>query len=417
MAFKDNILNRLTQGNAVTGLEVVFAEDGNTYVNVIELVRRKDNIEIIKTVKNLSFDFETLKNNVSTKLPVVLVLSGKGIVNKKIGHGVDETDTTIFSKAFPNIKQSDFSVQYSYIDDVHSFLSLARQDMVHDMLNKFKQNGFSVIKLYLGIFPINFSIPLLNNIPNQDGFVICTNNYELVIKNGFIESIQSSTNKPKSNNIAIGLENINSENLVSYSAALSYFMGDISQVRLVESMVNKNGEEFKEKNLFQTMGKLMLACLISILLVNYFLFNYYYTKKNDLSARISSQINEINKVDTLKAELQKKRTFLNRSGFLSDSKTSFYADRIAASVPDGILLDEMNIEPLLKKAESDTTNIMAFKQDVILLSGTAKSSAYVGDWMKKLKKNDWVKNAELVSYDQDKELNEGRFNIELKFKR
>ena len=135
-----------------------------------------------------------------------------------------------------------------------------------------------------------------------------------------------------------------------------------------------------------------------------------------LTEQISSQMEAINRVDTLKAELQKKRSFLNKSGFLAASRTSFYADRIASGVPDGILLDELNIEPLQKKQESDTSSIMSFDQGVILISGVSKSSVYVGDWMKVIKSNDWVKSAELLSYDQDKELNQGKFNIQVNLK-
>ena len=415
MQFADKILNSVIHSSGVVGIELFFGEDGAILLNYSELSKKKDSISIVSSQSNVEFDLKVLKEIIPSKLPVVLVINGKGIVHKKITHASGDNEKAIFQQAFSNIKEDDFCVQQTYIDNTHSFLSLARRDMVTELLNQFKTGGLSVIGLYLGVFPLNFVLPLIEK-EMFEGNIVRIRNSEIELKDAYINSIKVLNETQSSDTFQIADQRIETEGVISYSAALSYFTNTHSLLKMEMNEINILAQDFKDKRLFQTSGKLMLGFFISVLMVNYFFFNYYFTKKNMLTEQISSQIETINRVDTLKAELQKKRSFLNKSGFLAASRTSFYADRIASGVPDGILLDELNIEPLQKKQESDTSSIMSFDQGVILISGVSKSSVYVGDWMKVIKSNDWVKSAELLSYDQDKELNQGKFNIQVNLK-
>jgi Tfp pilus assembly protein PilN len=175
-------------------------------------------------------------------------------------------------------------------------------------------------------------------------------------------------------------------------------------------------DEFSQKKIFLLSGKAALIFFLITLSVNYVVFNNYYNKRNELSAKVSDRLSTIKLYDTLKVQLEKKKEFIGKTSLLAEARTSFYADKLAAEVPSEILLDDLNINPVMKKPESDTTGSLNFTHNVIVISGTSKNSVDVGEWMKLIKMNGWVKDAELLSYNQDKERNEGKFNIKVNIK-
>lgn len=386
-----------------------LGEDGYNTMSLTVLNKKKNIIENELTQHDLE-EYKLIKKQLPANVPVILVLIGKGVIHKKVTHNSGDDEKVLFQKAFPNTKREDFYIQKTFIDQSHSFLSFVRCEAVDSILNEFKKNSIDVIGLYFGPFPINHIIPLLNEV-ETDHSTINVGSTSLVIKNGLIEAIQPISGGIIAKQIKIGEEIIDSDSIISYAAAIGYFINNNQLFTLDAQRVKDYEKEHEQKKMFFVLGRTSLIFFIVSLLINYVFFNHYYNEKNNLSAEISSQLDEINQYDTLKEALEKKKAFLSNSGFLTESKTSFYADRLAATVPDDILLDDLDINPLLKKSEADTSATKNFALGTIALSGTTKNSIDVGDWMKLIKRNEWVKNAELLSYSQDKELNEGRFKI------
>lgn len=132
-----------------------------------------------------------------------------------------------------------------------------------------------------------------------------------------------------------------------------------------------------------------MAILLGILLINFFLFNHYYSAVNELQ-----QTSQINKS--------------------SSSKSSFYVNAIIESLPTTILLSELNYQPLLKriKAEKAIEN----EVNTILISGASTRSVSFSKWITSLEFFDWTRSVEILSY-KDISKSTSDFSIKLKIAR
>ena len=105
---------------------------------------------------------------------------------------------------------------------------------------------------------------------------------------------------------------------------------------------------------------------------------------------------------------------MSQLGILDASRTSYYSDQIAATVPTSIQLTELSINPLEKKLRKGEQE-MVFQTNLIQVSGRAKRSTHLNNWIKTLKKYDWIKSVSILNYTQDNARVSGEFNIAIEF--
>ncbi len=108
--------------------------------------------------------------------------------------------------------------------------------------------------------------------------------------------------------------------------------------------------------------------------------------------------------------LTAKSKFLQQSGLLTPNKVSFYADRIASTVPGDIILTDWQFNPL---ADPDKKETFTFKNGIIVISGISRQSAGFNDWIKELKNEEGIESVSILGYDHDIKANTALFTIEL----
>ena len=195
--------------------------------------------------------------------------------------------------------------------------------------------------------------------------------------------------------------------------ALSYFLGADAGIARSE-VIDNIKEEFKQKQKFEFIGWSLLIAAFSVLLVNYFVFNHYWTKTRGLSSTLASNQSALDRYDTLKLEFAEKKEFLQQNGLLENSRTSFYADKLAASLPPSIQWIDVNIHPVKKKQVNDETEGFFFENKSIKISGKCQRSTDLNDWMKEVKLKSWISSVTLLNYTQDNATDDGLFLIEIK---
>ncbi|MGZ4157922.1 MAG: hypothetical protein ACXVED_12405 [Bacteroidia bacterium] len=199
------------------------------------------------------------------------------------------------------------------------------------------------------------------------------------------------------------------------SAALRYFENaEAGVLDNIELNVLKN--EYSQQQKFKTKGLALLTVTFFILILNYFVFDNYWRKNNELNAKFELNQGSLKKYESLKAEYERKKEFLEQNGLLENAQTSFYADRLAALLPESITWLALNIHPLKKKINEDTEDSYHFENKSITVEGKCSQSAQLNDWMKKVRKLEWIEDISLLNYSQDGEKNEGIFLIGIKLK-
>ncbi len=147
-----------------------------------------------------------------------------------------------------------------------------------------------------------------------------------------------------------------------------------------------------------------------ILIINFLIFDHYYKQTQEEQPQVAKQEELINKVKLLNEALSAKSKFLQQSGLLTPNKISFYADRIASTVPDGIILTDWQFNPLADPNKKET---FTFNNGVIVISGISNQSAEFNDWIKELKNGEGIESVSILGYDHDLKANTALFTITL----
>ena len=397
---KDKLISYLTFGNRFYSIQQTQA-NGKVIYYGIELKKTKNQVDIEKR-----FQFNNL--NEATKYipkdkPVFLVVNNESVITKKIESS--ETDPLkLVHHAFANLKIDEFYYEVLKQDKIH-FISICRKVYLDDLLDSYAANHIPVIDFSLG----NLMISSLVSLISEELFY--TSNAVIKKKGNEIFDIQIENNSPDTSYNLNGTQ-LRSSELLNFSSALSL----ITKTKQIESVFGNKAHEllksFKEKQFFTGFIKIGLSFLFVLLLGNFFLFNNYYSKVGELKQTAQVLNSSKSRVLSLNEKVQKTQKMVEDVLKSNASKSSFYADAIVNSLPDAIMLSELNYQPLLKKIKADKP--IENDSNVVLVSGMSSERVLVSKWISRLEAMDWVSHIEIINFDDtSKSLSEFSFKIQI----
>jgi len=412
--FKSTRLNKLFEKTSVNGVEVVIQLDGTFVFNLVCLKKEKSSIVTEKQKSGIK-NIEDLKSELDLKAPFVIVLNGKGIINKKIACKENNSVKVLLNKVLPNASESEFCIQITPIDESNAFVSVIRSSSLNEILGLFNSNKLANIRAcYLGPFVLNTCIEFVEKKALEDGKLTFLN-YQFDIIDHQIADLNSVESSIGAGEITIGDDKVESASVIAFAAAFSCFVsvpnGVLNSQELDAALLNYN-----EKRKFEIRGWAFLISVFALLLINFLFFSNYWNKNNEITSQLELNKSSLNRVDTLKKELSQKKVFLEQNGLLENSMTSFYADRLASSLPNSITWTNLDIHPIKKKEVNDESDVMYFENKIIRITGNCMHSTDLNDWMKQVKSKDWVKKIELLNYQQDNAKDNGLFLLEIVLK-
>lgn len=402
------MIKRFLDSKNVAGIECILLPDGKQAFNLIFL--KKEKSKVITESSHASVDLEELKRIVSPKVPVSLSVNGKGLIHKKVSMGEKDDLAALLHKVFPNTNLQEFYVQHTAPDSSSNvFVSVIRKSIMDEILSQFSQSGYFVVSCALGPFGVASVLPLMDSpVRNELSF----SGHHLSIYEGQVADYRQSDIRSLDPTL-IGGEYVKPELVIPFAAALSYFSGFSLANNILT--VNEQNEAFRQKAMFQTAGVGVLFFFLISLLVNFFLFSYYDRQKKEYISRVSMSMDMLQRHDTLKKQIEQRQKFLEEAGLLEASRSSYYADRLASDLPSAIRLSQLNVFPFLK-SPNETDTKMTFLQKDIRVSGSCRHSTELNEWMKIIKKKDWVGEVAILNYTQDRSQEEGAFSMEIKIR-
>ncbi|MCK8479019.1 PilN domain-containing protein [Psychroserpens algicola] len=384
---KDVLMSYLTFGNRFYGLEQAQVNNQTIYYG-IELKKTKNQVEVENSFQ--CNELSELSNFIPKDKPIFLVVNNEFIITKKIESNQVET-LEILHLAFPNIKTYDFYYEILKQDNTH-FVSICRKTHLDKLLENCTSNKLSIIDFSLGSLIIT---SISNLIPQND---IHTANRHISKVNGQIKNIELLENLANTSYSFNDTELKNTE-LLAFSAALSLISKNQQLDSSFETTQINLLTNYKEKRFFKQFLKIGLTCLFILLLGNFFLFNNYYNKVNQLRETSQVLTTSKNKVISLSDKVQKTQKMVEDVLKGNASKSSFYVDAVINSVPDAIILSKLNYQPLLKKIKAD--KVIENDTDIILISGTSSQNILVSNWISELESIDWIKQVEILSFEDN----------------
>lgn len=389
-------LSKIIKLNNLHVIGIIRNEDEETY-NVLTVKKKGNKIDIVSTQ---SFDnFEKTAKSIDLKIPVILVVDGKGILNKEIDFN-NESDVSWY-------KNIDFESIYhtSLLGSKSNFISFCRKNIINEISENFLKKGFQVADIYVG----SFLSGLLYTAIQKD--TILSNDIILEFDNGKLDAFSKQPATVKTETYILGKEKINSSFLPLYGTIIHFFI----QQKEVSKTKNEtlSTEEIIYKKAFNVFGVAMLAGFLISLLASYLLIQYYGSKNAELNLQSVYSNQSYQKILDLEKQKENKQRLLKETGFLSAKFLSFYGYEIIKGIPSDISLTDLNIIPVNQEIKENKK--ISFDAKSIIIKGETFNESSFNNWMEKLKKMNWLKNFEIKSFKKDKK-NKSQFEIKITIK-
>ncbi|XLS30033.1 hypothetical protein ACJD0Z_04230 [Flavobacteriaceae bacterium M23B6Z8] len=184
--------------------------------------------------------------------------------------------------------------------------------------------------------------------------------------------------------------------LLSFSAALLDFFGGTTSVKNFENEIRHLTNEYQEKRFFRLFGISALSLLLVLLLVNFFLFQHYYSGSEELKQMVAINQGNKDKLLQLNETADRKAKLVEDLLEASSSKSSFYIDRLVSKAPQSIVLEELNYQPIQQSVKPDKE--IVFQYNELVIRGEASRSDEFSTWVEAMEKFDWVEKIEVLDY-------------------
>ncbi|MBC7387684.1 MAG: hypothetical protein H7329_00595 [Opitutaceae bacterium] len=386
----------------VAGAEIILTDEGY-HIQFALLEKRKGNVKILKSQVNI-VNYLELKYLIDKEIPIAVSISGKGILHKKV-EKTELSPSQLLSQIIPNAKSSEFYLQLTGF-----VLSIIRKSVLEELLLEFDKVGLNIISISLGGLPIKSILPLLDT---QDSEILHVCNHTIQFKSDEVVSYEYDKNNLQDlEYTTIGTDKVQSKLIAAYSCAFQQFLN--LQIEIQNPTLTLKRDEFISKGVFKKIAFGALGFFFFVLLVNFVVFSITSAESSKLMVAYDLHQDHLELLNKLQKEVKEKERFFQNEGWLHISKSSYYSDRIAASVPASVLLKTLTINPA-NELESRNLRKQIFDDNLIIITGSCNHPIDLNGWISKLKDFSWVKKVNVETYQFDSGQKAGNFKIEVQF--
>lgn len=380
-------LNKIIKFSRINVIGIIKKEGADIY-HVLTLLKRGTTLNILDS---RSFDdFEKLLKTTDIKIPVILVMDGKGILHKKIDNEKDLNWLKTID--FANIYYTTF--QYETI----GFMSFCRNEQVDEKILFFQTNHFQVLDVYIGAFPVAF---LKNHINTN---IVKAGPLELIFEGNELESFVKND---KTTSIQIGQDNLLSTHLPLYASAIHFFLQP-EEITKTENKINL--EELIFQKAFTKLGLTMLVSFFVLLLISYTSIQYFNRMITELNLEVIYSNQSYKQIKALEKRREQQLVILNESGLTSNIFISHYISDLLLTIPKSIKLSELNYAPIDKETKINKKILMT--PNVILVKGQTNEEGVFNNWLINLKRLRGIRKFEVVNLKKDKK-NISQFEVKI----
>ncbi len=379
----------------VCAVEVVFS-DTATHYYYSHLKTKGSQLEVIAS--DAFSEWSELPKNISkNKVPVVLIINGKGIILKKI----DWTENTAQKLALnqlvethlPAINANEFYIQLYEQAGNSGFLALCRKEQADLVLATCKDKVTDLAEVYIGV-PVVLAMQAIW----QNYNVLPTTFHTVQLTNNVIDTIVTRGETTPEDFKAEGLQ-LAAHQVLSFAAAMAY----LTKQRVVEHL-HPTWQSINvlhiERNKFRFLQILVVAIALVLALSNVFFYSRYFNANNAIDTELNVYQGKNDEINRLLNDYQSKKDLIESAGVLTKNSVSEYADRIAATMPNGVVLTELVFNPPI---QSDDDTLVSYRKNNITIKGRCNKSLIVNEWENVLKMQTFIKDVALEKFSYNNE--------------
>lgn len=397
------LLHQLSASPCAVGLELTGSGDA-LCANMVLVRKRRQQVEVEKHALNLT-EIAAIQKAIPQGVPVVVVLSGKGVLHRFVNSSTTDA-ATLLHKVLPNANAADFRVQQVAAAGGQHLVSVVRWPVALEQLEPLRAAGLPIVACSLGAAAAAEVLPFI--LPSA-GSQLQAGTHRISWSDGLPAGLEQTEAPETERVVELGGKTIPAAAIPAVAAAMQFLIGG-GTARIVSEELTVAAGDFSQRRLFRTGGLTLLAVTLVLLIGNYLAFSHYWDKKAQLEEALQVNGGQLDRVRELNKQVATRRSFLAQTGLQQAGRHSFYADRIAAGLPDALQLTRMAIAPRERTTVEDS---IAFRPGVLVLEGECAQSVLLNDWINRLSNEPWIAKASLRSYVQPSSRKTGLFEIEI----
>lgn len=364
---------------------------------ILQLENTKEGLTILKKDK-IPQDLHAEKWD--KNLPFFLVLNTNQIIQKEV-QGTESSDEKLLHRAFPNISWTEF---YYEIFRMHSksIIAIGRKSYVDQLLAMYKQQKIYIAGISLGICSLSETIRYVA----EDTLLTNTQIFSLKEDQQMVQSRKEFSEKPYDLN---GLTIANSH-VVAFSGILKLLINNGTTSGNILILNHQLHDDYNQKTFFTKSIKVFIGVLLGLLLVNFFAFNHYYKKAQEISQNLLLNKSSIESIKKIKERIISKEQKLKNTVEFTSSKSSLIINQITKELPQSILLSELVYNPLKKKIKENEPILI--DEATILVSGTTLDNNAFTNWIDTIEKLKFIKKVVILHFGKN-DANETVFSIKI----
>lgn len=386
------------------GLELLIGPDERWQINGVHVKFIDKKLKKIAEYAGIE-ELNTLKKKLPKQVPLVLVINGKGILMRKTA----QPENNLVNQLFPGSNPNDFFSVTCSAEETGQYHFICRKTLVEQVLNALEDRGCTPVALGMGLESLLQVLPFLE----APDAVIHTSSYSVTIVQKKIHEIAYGAHDlPGAEMLMVGGETYKTHTLNALGAVLQVLLKPADQLDGViePEAVKAARDDYKYYRLFHFAKWSLLAVLLLLLLGNFLVFNHYFGKSRLLARRadLMQATAEAGRLEHALSDTD--YAFFIRAGWNKNTRHGYYADRIAALVPETVRFSLLQTAPV---QESVGAGDLVFANDKILLQGTSTDPTGLETFSRAIKNIPGVEAVTINNYLYKRELLAAVFTLEI----
>lgn len=377
-------------GKQFIGVEI-FSNENIEKINCVVVNKDKDELSVLEYYKfNSVSDISLDKLN---DLPVIITINTEKVLIKEV-ENVEKNDLIIVKKAFPNLNLEEFYFDIWRLAN-KSIISIVRKNYLDEIILTLQNSSkLKITTVLIGISPIKNTLSYIK----ENTIILNGRSFDKVDN-----AIQAIVSEQDHRVYEISGMRIKGEDLVSFSGIVSFITSDLGTGSIQElNVIIKNN--FLQGAIFKAISRFTVFGLLLILLINYIFFTHYYNKYDELTLKNEQEISNQSKLEILKKDVIAKEKKLKEIALSTAEKITVKVNEISKSIPNTILLEEFQYQPIEKKGTNEVLTL--FKENNIKIKGITTDNDNFTNWIESLSKKDFIKEVTIIDFgkNENKEL-------------
>jgi hypothetical protein len=323
--------------------------------------------------------------------PVALVLAGRGLVLRTLAGPALVPDAAQVAALLPGTNPADFYCQYAP-GPTQTLVALVRRAPVQELLAALAEAGLWVLAVQLGPLGLPELLPYL---PADAHLEPLPAGPFLVQLTPDGQHLASASTPPAeelpTRPYELGGEAVPAAQVLAYAAALALLTGAPGPGQLAAlPEVQQQQAEWGQRRWFRRLRLGVPVGILALLLGNQLASQYLTARQDELSGVTGGSQHLLARVRAAQRTVGQQQAFLAATGWTRPSVNSLCADRLAATLPAGIQLLTVDINPAQELPGQGTGAAPHFRPGVVTVRGQCASAQQFNAWLQRLTRQPWV---------------------------